>query len=82
MFGTGRHQSILALAEDSGLVPSTHIMWLIIACNSNSRGFVPPGLYRYQEGTHVSYIYADTYKINHVCGAEDWSQDFVHAKQS
>lgn len=26
--------------------------------------------------------YAGTYKIYHVCGAEDWSQDFVHAKQS
>lgn len=55
MFGTSRHQSTLALAEDSGLVSSTKIV-TIIACNFSSRGFVPPsGLYRYQEGTHVSY---------------------------
>ena len=34
-------RALAGFAEDLGWVPSTHVRWLTITCNSNSRRFTP-----------------------------------------
>lgn len=54
VFGAGKQLRTLALAKDSGLVPNTHIMWLLTACTSSPRGFTTPFRPLLVPGKHVA----------------------------